>query len=117
MFADPQAIKQDGTTNVSFPRTGVGNGVGTWTSPDGLMVASVRQTSTKARFRREMRIVVTKVSADALNPAINTPKSASVYLVVDQPIVGFTADELKNAYKAIDSWSAGQIDHLLLGES
>jgi len=116
MFADPQSIKQDGTTAVSFPRTSVGSGIGAFTSPDGQMTGTVRQTTSKARKRGEMRVTARKVSADPLNPAVNVEKSFSAYVVIDTPLVGFTNTEIKAGYQALADWATAQIDRLLNGE-
>jgi len=102
MLSDPTLISLDGgTTDTSFSRISTGNGVSTYKSPDGLATLLVRQTATKTRLRRELRVTSDKVSADPLNPAVNSGKSASVYIVIDEPTVGFSDVELTNLIGAV----------------
>jgi hypothetical protein len=118
MFADPQSISTDGgSTTVSFPRTNLGPGSGQFTGPNGDYVASVRQTSSRSsRLRREIRITQDKLSADPLNPAVNVPKSVSAYLVLDQPLVGFTHTELSNLIVDLTDWLTSVSTQFINGE-
>lgn len=70
------------------------------------------------RTRRQFRLDFTKTGANPLFPDQNQIFSSSVYVVMDQPPVGFTATELQNLTKAvadflavttnIDKWVQGQ---------
>jgi hypothetical protein len=99
MFADPQSIDVGGGA-VSLPRTGSALGVGRFTSADGTTEIIVSH-DTKRRNRRVFRATVSKISADALTPTINTKTSWSCYLVLDAPVNGVTATEQINLVKGL----------------
>jgi len=73
------------------------------------------------RTRRTVRINTSKISADALVPNTNARSSASVYLVVDAPVNGYTSAELKkvaDGFLAMLTASSGAaVTKLLGGES
>jgi len=116
MLPDPITFTLDsGATNTDFIRTGTGNGVGTFTSSNGLNVVTTRQTSTKSRLRREFRLTTDKLSADPLDPSVNVSKSTSVYLVIDEPIVGFSDTELGHMIDAINAAMSSYKTQILVG--
>jgi hypothetical protein len=50
--------------------------------------------SSKKRNRHQVRVDLTKIAADPYIAAQNVSVSTSVYLVVDEPVQGFTRAEL-----------------------
>jgi len=101
-FNDPQSLTLNGSA-VSLPRTGSGVGSGTFTSNDGTSEIIVSSTYGK-RTRRTARVNVSKIAPDPLISSQNIRYSSSVYLVVDQPVTGFTVAELTDIVKSITTW-------------
>lgn len=101
-FSDPQSINP-GSGAVSLPRTGSGLDTGKFTSSDGLLNFRVSHQFGK-RTRRTARLDVSKIVTDPLNPSQNRPVSGSVYVVVDVPPQGFTADEQVKLLAGLSSW-------------
>jgi hypothetical protein len=91
-FADPQSVNI-GAGAVSLPRVSSGSYSTIYTSADGNLSLSLSHQY-KNRTRRVARVDVRKTAADPLFPAQNAPYTASCYLVVDVPKVGFTAAEV-----------------------
>jgi len=92
-FADPQSITISGTAN-SLPRTGSGIGVGGFATSDGSLVMDVRHAPSRLRTSRTIGITIKKYVSDPLRPADNVPVSATIRLVVNQPVQGFTPADL-----------------------
>lgn len=119
-FADPQSVTIGGTA-VSLPRTGQGVGIGTFGSSDGAKGMDVRHTYGKTRTRRTIGITDKKFAADPLRPTDNKPVSATIRLVVDAPVQGYTSADLQAIIVGfLGSLTAGtnaNIAKLLGGES
>jgi len=115
MLADPIVIPIQGT-GTSLYRVDVQSGLAKYGTADGLNLVQVRQSTTKTRVRREFRLTTDKLSADPLNPAVNVPKSSSVYLVVDEPIAGFTDTELSNMIASIAAAMVSYKTDFLIGQ-
>lgn len=120
MFLDPQTMTIAGVST-PLPRTPSQNSnrIGQFSSADGLNVLSIRQDSTNARFRREIRISRKKVAADPIS-ALNKEVSASVIIVVDEPKNGFNDADLTDLYTALTALLAAggnaKLSQLLGGE-
>lgn len=118
-FNDPQSVTISGTA-ISLPRTGSGLGAGTFGSNDGSAALDVRHTYGK-RTRRTLGIATKKYASDPLNPSQNTPVSATVRIVVDHPVQGYTPADLEALIVGfLASLTAGtnaNIKKLLGGES
>jgi hypothetical protein len=95
MFSDPQKIKVVGGTEVTVPRVDTGSFKSSYLSSDGLTRLTL-STQNGRRKRHMVRVDVSKVIASTINPAQNEEASASVYLVVDRPLTGYSNAELKN---------------------
>lgn len=104
MFADPQTLTIDSVAT-TFARQGSANPerLGKFRSADGTMEFEIRQNTTAARFRREVRLTMKKVAADPIS-ALNKEVSASVIMVIDEPRWGFTDTELGNLSDAVEAW-------------
>lgn len=101
-LADPQSLTIGGST-LSHPRTGSGDGTGVFTVEDGSSVLRVATTRGK-RVRTLVRLENSKLSADPLLPSANVPVSASVQLVIDRPIQGFTNAQVKDIVLGLTTW-------------
>lgn len=118
-YSDPLTISSlAGVT--SLPRTGSGIGSGEFTSPDRT-VRLVVSNSYGKRIRRAARLTQTLVSSDPLIPSQNVTNNASVTVVVDHPVNGFTATDLKAIADTLTAWltasSGANTAKLIGGES
>lgn len=93
-YAEPLTI--DTGTTQTLARVGAGINQGSFMTADGLVSVSVSHQYGK-RTRRQFRVTVSKISADALIPSQNVKSSMSCYIVTDSPVNGFTSTEIKNA--------------------
>jgi hypothetical protein len=119
MFSDPQTVTINAIAN-TLPRTGTGENVGTFTKDDGNLKMTTSHAYGK-RTRRQIRLDHKKVAADPLIAAQNLQYSASIYIVVDQPAVGYTPTELKQIWDGflanLSASSAANTIKFLGGES
>ena len=123
MFADPISVNVDDTVQ-NHTRTALGQGVGefTWIDPSTGQpgrVATIKQSVSSKRFRREFRLAHSEIVEDPLN-ATNAEAGFSVYLVIDEPRYGFTDATLLNTVKDLCEFltrsSGANTSRLLLGE-
>lgn len=118
-FADPQSVTVGGTA-ISLPRTFFEGTQGQFSSADASTKLRVQHAYGK-RTRRVIRIDSQKVSADPLNPNINTPSSMSVALTVDVPVQGYTVAEQKAIVDALVAYlgasTGARVTQLLGGEA
>lgn len=118
-LSDPQSITVSGTAS-SLPRTGSGATSGVFSTPDGGLVLTVSHQSSK-RYRRSARLTSSKIVPDALQPNVNTPVSASVFIVADVPKMGFSVAEQVALVAALAKWltdtTNANTTRLLGGES
>lgn len=116
MFTDPQSVTVNSVAQ-SMPRIKTGNTDCTYRTADGTYQLRISHQSTKSRVRRMVRLDNTKIAADPLT-AQNVSVSAGVYVVIDEPIVGYTDAELDYLVDALTAWlSSGNIAKLLGSES
>jgi len=92
-FADPQSVTISGSA-ISLPRTSSGANAGGFTSNDGATSMGVSHSYGK-RTRRTVSVDVKKYASDPTNPNQNLPVSATVRIVVDHPVQGYTPAELE----------------------
>lgn len=118
-FADPQSVTINAVAT-SLPRTSSGQGIGAFSSADGLVTMSVSSAYAK-RTRRTIRLNQNKLAADSIVPAQNVRLSGSVYLVTDFPVNGFTVTEQKYLVDALTAYlsasSGAKVTQLLGGEN
>jgi hypothetical protein len=118
MYSDPQSVTVNAVAQ-SMARTGVGPASGTFTKDDGSYKLSISH-QTGRRVRRQLRLDFSKIATDPLIPTQNAPYSMSVYVVVDQPKVGFTNAELKQVVDGLTAYltasSGAKVTQLLAGE-
>lgn len=102
-FTDPQSVTIAGTAS-SLPRISSTGSSSRYANADESIVLTISHSGTAKRKRRLVRLDVTKITSDPYVPAQNTRVSNSVYLVIDQPLAGFTpADEVAQV-AALASW-------------
>lgn len=117
-YADPQSVTINAVAT-SLPRIGTSapGRLGTFRSADGNIVVDIKQDSTTNRLRHEVRLTQKKIAADPIS-SVNKEISTSVYMVVDEPRVGFTDAELGFLTASLIAWfTPANRDKLLGGES
>jgi hypothetical protein len=81
----------------------------------------ISHQETDKRNRRVVRLNRKAISADPFIPAQNVENSVSYYLVIDAPIAGFTATQMKDDVVGLCTWltatSAAATTKVLGGES
>lgn len=102
MFADPQSVTINAVAK-SLPRVPSTNGDGLFESvADGLRLRISQFTG--KRVRRVVRLDLNDIVADAFLDGTNRPVSASVSLVVDVPLLGFTPTEISYHVQGLVDW-------------
>lgn len=102
MLTDPQTITIDATP-ISFARTSSDGLRSTYQNSDGTYKLTVSHQTSKRRTRRVARIDRKVVAADPLT-AVNAYQTVGVYLVIDQPDVGFTVDNVDDIIQGFKAW-------------
>lgn len=102
MFADPQSVVVN-TVTQSLPRTGSSLSSGRFAKDDGTYVLNISH-STGKRNQHKARLDVNKIITDPFASDRNLPISASVFLTLDIPPVGFTNAELVTYLVALADW-------------
>lgn len=92
-FSDPQSVTIAAATT-SLPRTVVQPTSSTYTSADGTIVLTVSQSAGRT-LRSLARVDISKISTDPLTD-VKLKATASAYIVIQRPLVGFTPTELKD---------------------
>lgn len=116
-FTDPQKVKVDGTTEVTLPRISTEGMSSVYSKDDGSVVLKLASAFGR-RKRHTARIDLSKIIASTLNPSQNEEASASVYLVVDRPLQGYTNPELRKAAEGLKTFlSEANLEKLLSQES
>lgn len=96
-LSDPQTLNAQ-----TLARTGLTETGGTFRSSDGTGVLKVQHAYGR-RTRRTIRFEHSKIAADVLT-AQNTRVSATVYMVIDTPVDGYTVSEQKDLVAAFAAW-------------
>jgi hypothetical protein len=118
-YADPQSVTVNAVAQ-SLPRVSSGVNTGGFSKDDGTFKLSVSHSYGK-RTRRVIRLDQAKIAADPLLAGVNVKATAATYLVIDQPITGFSNTELKqlvDGFLAYLSAATGaKVTQLLGGEN
>lgn len=118
-FADPQTVTINSVAQ-TLPRTGSGINSGTFSKDDGTVKLLVSHQY-GGRTRRTIRLDHSKYAADPLVSSTNVLRSMSVYIVVDQPVQGYTNTEAKQIVDALTAYltasSGAKVTQLLGGEN
>lgn len=119
MLADPQSVTVNSVA-ISLPTVARGVNNSIYQSADGNTKLSLADTYGK-RVRRVVRMDFRKLAANQFDTTINQYYTGAVYLVVDQPLAGYTAAELKlqiDGFLAyLTASSNAKITNLLGGET
>lgn len=103
MLTSPQVVTLSGTATdhhkVSSKET-----ASQYVSVAGTSFLDISHQITRTRKRHLMKLTQEKVATDPLT-AVNTQVSASVHIVVDEPIVGFSDSELDAIATALKTWA------------
>jgi hypothetical protein len=103
MYSDPQSVTISGAN--SLARTGISNTTGIFSKDDGTVTLSVGHSKSKAnRVRSTARVDFSKIIADPLVTGTNLRLSASVYIVLDKPLNGFTVAEQVQLITGLTTW-------------
>jgi len=108
---DPQSVTVNAVP-ISLPRTEIDKTASGYTSADGTVKLTVSHQFGR-RNRSIIRIDTTKISPDPLTD-VKQKLSSSVYLLIDRPIAGFPAAELKDTVDALATWSTENAGENLL---
>jgi len=117
-YADPQSVTINAVAN-SMPRISTGTNNSVYQKDDGTLKLTVSH-QLGARAKRQIRLDQSKIAPDVFT-SDNVRYNAAVWIVVDQPITGYTNAELKLivdgfvAYLSASSWA--NITRLLGGEN
>jgi hypothetical protein len=122
-LTDPAPITHNAIA-LTLPRISVGQNNSKYHVDTGGAAGLFDLTASHAygrRTRRSVRLDQSKFSADPLTTGVNIPVSASAYVVIDVPKVGFTATEQLNLYKALSDYLAASsyavVNKLINGEN
>jgi len=110
-FADPQTITISAVTT-PLPRTNVDESSSDYTSADGLIKLGASHAYGK-RYRRVLRLDVSKLTADPFKPTENVKVSMSNYIVFDIPQAGFTNAEALAVYTGFKTQFTASSDALI----
>lgn len=102
MLADPQSLTVNAIA-VSLPRISVEADDTVYRNLDGTLEFKVSHTESASRKRHQVRVDFNKIAADPLT-AENQKITGSVYIVIDEPVVGFTDAELGHYVAALAGW-------------
>lgn len=116
MFADPQSVTVN-TVAKTLPRISTGDLNSMYKQAEGEFQLRISHQQTSKRIRRMVRLDQTIVAADPLT-AVNAMQTAGVYIVVDEPVTGFTDAQLGYLVDALKAWlSAANVAKVLASES
>jgi len=102
VFADPQSVTVNSVAQ-SLPRVGTSLNSGRYSKDDGTYALTVSHSNGK-RNQHKVRLDVNKIVTDPFASDRNLPVSASVFLTLDIPPVGFTNAELVTYLVALADW-------------
>lgn len=102
MLSTPQTITVDAVAT-DLHRVQDKDNSSIYRSADGNVQLTVSHQETKTRFRRMVRLDKTVVAADPLT-AQNAYQKASVYIVIDEPLWGFSDAALLGYENSLKSW-------------
>lgn len=103
MFSDPQSITVNAVAQ-SLPAV-ERNGASSKYKKDDDAYALTISHQYGARKRFNVRVDTNKIAPDPLSAANNQRYSASAYLVIDAPLVGYTNAELRDIAVGLSAWA------------
>lgn len=103
MFVDPQVVTIAGQ-NESMPRVDTGGRKSIYAKSDEAFKLTISHSQpSKDRIRSMARIDQRAIVADPLSSE-NDYETLSVYVVIDRPVVGFSATALKDLWSGLKTW-------------
>lgn len=102
MYNDPQTITINGVAN-TLNRVAIADMAATYRNAEETVQLRISHRSAKNRTRRMARIDQTIIAADPLTTEQDF-QSAGVYIVVDEPKVGFSDAQLQYLVSALVAW-------------
>jgi len=103
MFADPQTITVNAVAQ-TLPANERNGGSSLYKKDDDTYKLTISHAYGK-RKRFTVRIDAQKIAPDPLAAANNQLYTASAYLVMDVPLVGYTNAEARDIATALSSWA------------
>lgn len=103
MFADPQSVTINAVAQ-SLPAISRQGKKSVYSKADGSYTLTISNDTTAKRERHLVRLDHRKTVSDPLTPANNVDVSASVYIVIDNPITGFSDTELGYDVTGLLAW-------------
>lgn len=103
MFADPQSVTVNAVAQ-SLPAISREGKKSVYQKSDGSYTLTISHDVSAKRERHLVRFDHRKTVSDPLTPANNVDVSASVYVVIDNPITGFSDTELTNDAQGLLAW-------------
>lgn len=101
-FADPQTITINAAAQ-TLNRVKDDGFASVYQTDDGNHKLTISHQESKGRVRRMCRLDKKVVAADPLN-AVNTYQTAGVYIVIDQPLYGFTSSDIDYLVQGFKTW-------------
>jgi hypothetical protein len=101
-LTDPQKFKEVAGTEVTAPRVSSGDMNSEYATSDGLNVLKISTLETSDNRKRHLvRIDVSKLATNVYEESKKQSVSASVYLVIDRPVNGYTVSEMKKLVEGL----------------
>jgi len=120
MLADPQTVTPPTLGAQSLPTVGRGVNTSSYKTSDGTFGLTISHSYGK-RNRHVCRVDYSKVAADPLISAQNIKYSMSAYLVIDEPITGFTRAQCADIANGLIAYLAAttyaKVTNIVGGES
>lgn len=102
MYTDPQTVTINGVAQ-TCARVAIGDMNATYRTADETVSLRISHRKNKGRVRRMVRLDQIVVATDPLTSAQDY-QTAGVYLVVDEPLVGFSDAQLQYLVTALTTW-------------
>jgi hypothetical protein len=101
-LTDPQKFKEVAGTEVTAPRVSSGDFKSVYETSDGLNKLTLSTTTSSSNRKRHLvRIDVEKLTTNIYEESKKQSVSASVYLVIDRPVAGYTVAEMKKLVEGL----------------
>jgi hypothetical protein len=102
VLTDPQKFKEVAGTEVTAPRVSTGDFKSVYETSDGLNKLTLSTSESNSNRRRHLvRIDVEKLTTNIYEESKKQAVSASVYLVVDRPVNGYSVAEMVKLVKGL----------------
>lgn len=116
MFTDPQSVTINAVAK-SMPRVSTGNAESIYATPDENFRMRISHQRVNNRKRHLVRLDQRDIAADPLT-AENSYQELGVYLVVDEPLVGFDDTTIGYLVAGLTAWlTAGNVAKVLGSET